>query len=169
MKLAASDARNSAGPIISSGSAMRFIKFMVAARACDSGDIVRTMSVLVVPGANAFTRTPRWANSAAIDRVYDIMAALAAVYMAMPPENMKAPIVRTLITDAQGLAVRWGRAACTRNTGPRRLTAYDLSHASGVMWPNGWVRALAALFIRMSRRPNSSTVRSTTMPWAPMS
>src|SRR5205823_2650140 len=111
---------------------MRRCRFISAARTCPSGDMERTMSVSVVPGANALTRMPRGAYSAAIERVNDIMAALAPAYMAIGPENMKAPIDSTLITDAHGLAVRCGRADCTRNTGPRRFTAYDFSHASAV-------------------------------------
>src|SRR6478672_5652358 len=77
MKLPASEHSNSAGPTISSGWAARR---MNAARCMDStrsGAFARTMSVSTVPGANALTRIPRSANTAAIDRVIDMSPALA--------------------------------------------------------------------------------------------
>ena len=62
----------------------------------------------------------------------DISAALAAPYIATFAENRNAPAEITLTIAACSLRSRCGSAACTRNTGPRRLTSNDFCHASGV-------------------------------------
>ena len=63
------------------------------------------MSVSTVPGASALTRMPRGAKSAAIERVNDISAALAAAYIATCAEKRNAPAEITLTTAARGLAL----------------------------------------------------------------
>jgi hypothetical protein len=123
--------------------------------------LLRIMSVSTAPGASAFTRIPRAAYSAAIERVKEWSAALAAAYMATCGENRKAPAEITFTTAAHGLFERCGSASCTRNTGPLRFTANDFSNASGVKAPSGCVSALAALLTTMSRRPKRVTVAST--------
>src|SRR5215211_8174864 len=65
------------------------------------------------------------------------------------------------MTAPDGLSRRWGSASWTRKTGPRRLTSIDFAYASGVKWPRSSRSGVAALFTTMSRRPSSSTVRST--------
>src|SRR4051812_19338467 len=114
---------------------MRWRWLIVAMAAWASGPPERVRSVSTVPGASALTRMSSGANSAAMERVNDMSAALAPAYMAIRLVNMKAPTESTLTIAAHGLAVRWGRAASTRNTGPFRLTAKDLSHASLVSRP----------------------------------
>ena len=104
---------------------------------------------------------PRGAKSAAIERVNAISAAFAAPYIATFAENRNAPAEITLTIAACSLFSRYGSAACTRNTGPRRFTSNDFCHASGVNSPSGWVSALAALLTTMSIAPNRSTVRAT--------
>src|SRR5215469_14750889 len=106
MKLDASDARNTAGPTISRGSAMRFMRLALAIRCIDSGPVLRTMSVSTDPGASALTRMPRGASPAAIERVSDINPAFAPEYIAVGNENRNAPAEMTLTTDAHGL---WSR------------------------------------------------------------
>ena len=64
------------------------------------------MSVSTVPGASAFTRMPRGAKSAAIERVNAINAALAAPYIATFAENRNAPAEITLTIDACSLRSR---------------------------------------------------------------
>ena len=160
MKLPASEQSRSAGPTISSGEAMRFWNEAPANRSWNSTGLPRTMSVSTEPGASAFTRTPRGAKAAAIERVNDIRAAFPAAYMATSGEKMNAPTDTTFSTAAVGRR-RNGRACWTRNTGPRRFTSNDLAQASVVNAPNGWARALAALLTTTSMAPNSSTVRST--------
>src|SRR6266511_2247775 len=77
-KLAASDARNSAGPTISSGWAARPCKLAFASCSWASGVFLRIIAVSTEPGARAFTRMPRGANSAAIERVNEYRAAFVA-------------------------------------------------------------------------------------------
>ena len=86
---------------------------------------------------------------------------MPAAYVAVNAENRNAPAEITLTIDALGLCSRWGIAASTRNTGPRRLTSMDFAYASGVKLPMSSRSAVAALFTTMSRRPKRSTVRST--------
>ena len=77
-----------------------------------------------------------------------------------PAENMKAPAEMMLSTAACSERSRWGSAACTRNTGPRRLTSNDLAHASGVNEPADWASALAALLTTTSIPPKCAAARS---------
>src|SRR6476646_10029667 len=77
--------------------------------------------------------------------------------MAVPGAKLNAPTDTRLTTAACELFVRCGNAACTRKTGPRRLTSYDLVNASAVISPTGWANALAALLTTTSMPPNSST------------
>src|SRR6266536_2298678 len=77
-KLPASDARNNAGPTISSGWAARRWRLAFAICSWASRVFFRIMSVLTDPGASALTRMPSGANSAAIDRVKEYKAAFAA-------------------------------------------------------------------------------------------
>ena len=73
---------------------------------CDSGGLLRTISVSTDPGANAFTRMSWAAYSAAMERVKDMRAAFPAAYMATEGEKMNAPTEMTLRTAACELAVR---------------------------------------------------------------
>src|SRR5512132_2207257 len=77
-KLAASEARNNAGPTISSGWAARRWRLELAICSWASGVFLRIISVSTEPGASAVTRMPTGANSAAIDRVKDMSAAFVA-------------------------------------------------------------------------------------------
>src|SRR5262249_35864177 len=160
-KLAASDARNSAGPAISSGWAIRPWKLDCAICSCASGVFLRIISVSTAPGASAFTRMPSGANSSAIERVKDNSAAFVAPYVAMNGEGRNAPAEITLMTAAAGLSRRWGSASWTRKTGPRRFTSIAFSYAAGVKVPRSSRSGVAALFTTMSSRPSSSTVRRT--------
>src|SRR3954463_12127741 len=118
MKLPASETRRSEGPIISEGSAMRRINADAFMASMNSGGLPRTMSVSTDPGARALTRIPCEANSAAMDRVNETMAALAAEYIETNGEKMKAPAETTLRIAPCWLSRRYGSAAWTRNTGP---------------------------------------------------
>ena len=98
------------------------------------------MSVSTVPGrerVHADSERRPLARHRAGERV--ACPAFAAEYIATFGDAMNPPAESTLITDAYALAVRYGSAYCTRNTGPRRFTPNDLSHASGVNWPSGSV------------------------------
>ncbi len=130
-------------------------------RCAASGPLLRTMSVSVVPGASAFTRMPSPTHSAARLRVHASMPAFAALYIAIPGEYVSAPTESTFSTAACALSARYRCAALARNTGPRRLTACDFSHASGVNPVAGWVSAFAALLTTMSIAPNRLTAAST--------
>ena len=110
------------------------------------------MSVSVLPGMRPFTRMPSGAHSAAIDRVNESSADLAAPYIALSGRAMNTPADSTFTTAACALARRWGSAACARNTGPRTFTSKTFCHASGVSSPSGSASPSAALFTTMSMR-----------------
>src|ERR1700739_3500804 len=135
MKLPASETSSSAGPIISDGAAMRPMNAEAFMASMNSGGLPRTMSVSTDPGARALTRIPCAANSAAMDRVKETMAALAAEYIEAIGEKMKAPAETTLRIAAYWLLRRYGRAAWTRNTGPCRFTGKVFDQASGWISP----------------------------------
>src|ERR1700741_1588492 len=106
MKLPASETRSSAGPIISDGSAMRPMNAEAFIASMNSEELRRTMSVSTDPGASALTRIPCEANSAAMDRVNETMAALAAEYIETIGEKMNAPAETTLRIAACWLSRR---------------------------------------------------------------
>ncbi len=80
----------------------------------------------------ALTRMPTGTNSAAIDRVNDISAALPRCIDRQRRGEVERPdrhhVQHRGVSDWPS---RCGSACCTRNTGPRRFTSYDLVQASG--------------------------------------
>src|SRR3954451_7272275 len=161
MKLPASETNSNAGPTISDVSASSCINAEAFMASMNSGGLPRTMSVSTDPGARALTRIPCEANSAAMDRVNETMAALAAEYIETNGEKMKAPAETTLRIAPCWLSRRYGNAAWTRNTGPCRFTEKDFDQASWVISPSGRANALAALLMTMSMPPNSCAVAAT--------
>src|SRR4029453_1395084 len=107
------------------GSAMRRMSWLDTMAACISGVVDRVMWVSTDPGARALTLMPSPANSAAIDRVMLISALLPATYIDRKAPVVNTPALITLTIEGCALRRRWGRALCTRNTGPRRLTSND--------------------------------------------
>ena len=76
------------------------------------------MSVSTGPGANAFTRIPEGANSAAIERVNDVSAALPAAYIETAGANMNAP------TDTMLTGTSWAQASAFKpGVSPSRLSS----------------------------------------------
>ena len=65
----------------------------------------------------------------------DNIAAFADEYIDSIGAKMKAPTDTMFSIAACLLAFRCGSASCTRNTGPRRFTSYDLVNASTVICP----------------------------------
>src|ERR1700730_13796075 len=116
MKLPASETSSSAGQIISDGSAMRCMNAEAFMASMNSGGLPRTMSVSTDPGASALTRIPCAANSAAMDRVNETMAALAAEYIEAIGEKIKAPAETTLRIAAWRVSRKHGRAGMRRDT-----------------------------------------------------
>src|SRR5215472_10308449 len=113
---AASLARNTAGPAISSGWPQRCMGTLatVAGPALSSPHRLRFSSVAVQPGQSALTRTPCPAHSTASDLVSDTTAALAAPYGEIIGAAARPPTEATLMTEPEPRSSRC--AATARQT-----------------------------------------------------
>ena len=104
----------------------------------------------------AFTRIPEVASSAAITRVSWLTPLFAALYdpsFGMPTTDATEEILT--IAPPPPSASHCRTAACDANNTPERFTLSTRPQPSAVIWPADSSTSTAALFTRMSSRPNS--------------
>src|SRR6266487_4571686 len=160
----ASEARNTAGPAISSARPHRPIGMVESrpADACSSAQRLRFSSVAVHPGHSAFTRTPLVAHSTASDLVSEITAAFDAPYGVSAGVAPSPATLARLITEARPAASRCPAAACSTCTVDSTFSRITFSQPVNRSWVNGTMNAVPpALLTTMSRPPMPRTAACT--------
>src|SRR5580704_11658814 len=164
MNDAASLARKTAGPAISSGLAQRLSADVatVEGPATGSSHRVRFSSVAVQPGQSALTRTPAVPHSTARDFVSETSPALAAPYGVISGEAARPATDATLITTPVPRSSRWPANAWQTYTAELRLSWISLSQPDSRRSRKGTMKLdPPALFTTMSTAPSSSIAAAT--------